>query len=162
RVNKINVEERSFRVRIVFRKFISLLSTSAPANTQIISLALTRWMLLKANRFQFGYQNARQDQPGAQNGSGGQCFPYEEKRNHPSHDGFERKDKRRGSSAGHLLRPRLYGESERCGKKRRNQQRQPQNRTGMKERLFQPPKGGEGERRRRAELPNRQRLERGA
>src|SRR5882762_3223692 len=43
-VNKIKVEDRSFRVRIVFKKFISLLC-SAPANI-FYYIALTRWMLL--------------------------------------------------------------------------------------------------------------------
>src|SRR6266542_4141443 len=72
-VNKINVEESSFRVRIVFRKFIRLIYTPAlSTQNKIISLALIRWMLLNPNRFQLGQQNPCQNQNRAQNRSGRQ------------------------------------------------------------------------------------------
>src|SRR6266404_6211784 len=73
-VNKIKVEETSFFVRIVFRKLISIPIPPPQLYSLIISNGLTRWMLLKANWFQFCYQDPNQDQDRAENGPLGQCF----------------------------------------------------------------------------------------
>ena len=93
-------------------------------------------MLLEPNRFQFRYQNAGQNQAGAENRSSWKPFAHKGECKNPGHHRFQRKNESGASGRSHLLGPGLHCKRESRREQRRDQQGQPQNRAGVKERLL--------------------------